>query len=70
MRGGAAWSAHLAHNQENVGSNPTPATMKLRKAQKRLQRRVKGYEDSLTALSVMEKERFMRANKRPGSLKK
>ena len=28
-RDGAAWSARLAHNQEVVGSNPTPATKKL-----------------------------------------
>lgn len=28
-RDGAVWSARLAHNQEVVGSNPTPATMKL-----------------------------------------
>ncbi len=27
-RGGAVWSARLAHNQEVVGSNPTPATKK------------------------------------------
>ena len=27
-RGGAARSARLAHNQEVVGSNPTPATKK------------------------------------------
>lgn len=26
-RDGAAWSARLAHNQEVVGSNPTPATL-------------------------------------------
>ncbi len=30
-RGGAAWSARLAHNQEVAGSNPAPATK--RKAQ-------------------------------------
>ena len=28
-RDGAVWSARLAHNQEVVGSNPTPATKKL-----------------------------------------
>lgn len=28
-RDGAAWSARLAHNQEVVGSNPTPATKNL-----------------------------------------
>ena len=25
-RGGAAWSARMAHNHQVVGSNPTPAT--------------------------------------------
>ena len=28
-RDGAVWSARLAHNQEVVGSNPTPATKRL-----------------------------------------
>ena len=28
-RGGAARSARLAHNQEVVGSNPTPATKEI-----------------------------------------
>ena len=28
LRGGAAWSARLAHNQEVAGSNPAPATKK------------------------------------------
>ena len=28
-RGGAVWSARLAHNQEVGGSNPPPATKKL-----------------------------------------
>lgn len=27
-RGGAAWSARLAHNQQVAGSNPAPATKK------------------------------------------
>lgn len=35
-RGGAAWSARLAHNQEVVGSNPTPATKKDASAMERL----------------------------------
>jgi hypothetical protein len=27
-RGGAVWSARVAHNHKVVGSNPTPATKK------------------------------------------
>ncbi len=29
-RGGAVWSARVAHNHKVVGSNPTPATKKKR----------------------------------------